>query len=63
VRPPEAAPAGRNQTIVTIPLQSVSFRSGAVPSPEMVSVLGEGVAKVDGEIVCEAEMSAMVRDR
>ena len=23
----------------------------------------QGVAKVDGEIVCEAEMSAMVRDR
>jgi 3-hydroxymyristoyl/3-hydroxydecanoyl-(acyl carrier protein) dehydratase len=23
----------------------------------------QGVAKVDGEVVCEAEMSAMVRDR
>jgi 3-hydroxymyristoyl/3-hydroxydecanoyl-(acyl carrier protein) dehydratase len=35
---------------------------------EMIQVRGmvcrvRGVAKVDGEVVCEAEMAAMVRDK
>jgi 3-hydroxymyristoyl/3-hydroxydecanoyl-(acyl carrier protein) dehydratase len=55
-------------------LDNVKFRKPVRPGDqlrfelEMVQVRGKicrmkGVSKVDGEIVCEAEMAAMVRDR
>ena len=55
-------------------LDNVKFRRPVKPGDqlrfelEMLQIRGmmcrmQGVAKVDGEVVCEAEMSAMVRDK
>jgi 3-hydroxymyristoyl/3-hydroxydecanoyl-(acyl carrier protein) dehydratase len=55
-------------------LNNVKFRRPVKPGDQlrfeldMLQVRGmmcrmKGVAKVDGEVVCEAEMAAMVRDR
>jgi len=55
-------------------LDNVKFRRPVKPGDQlrfeldMLQVRGmmcrmKGVAKVDGEVVCEAEMAAMVRDR
>ena len=55
-------------------LDNVKFRRPVKPGDQlrfeldMIQIRGmvckmRGVAKVDGEVVCEADMAAMVRDR
>jgi UDP-3-O-[3-hydroxymyristoyl] N-acetylglucosamine deacetylase/3-hydroxyacyl-[acyl-carrier-protein] dehydratase len=63
-----------SKVVYFMSLDNVKFRKPVKPGDqlrfelEMVQVRGKicrmkGVSKVDGEIVCEAEMAAMVRDR
>ncbi len=63
-----------SKVVYFMSLDKVKFRRPVKPGDqlrfelEMVQVRGKicrmkGVAKVDGEVVCEAEMAAMVRDR
>ncbi len=63
-----------SKVVYFMSLDNVKFRKPVRPGDqlrfelEMVQVRGKicrmkGVAKVDGEVVCEAEMAAMVRDR
>ena len=63
-----------DKVVYFMALDAVKFRRPVVPGDqlrmelEMLQVRGmmcrmQGVAKVDGDVVCEAEMSAMVRDR
>jgi UDP-3-O-[3-hydroxymyristoyl] N-acetylglucosamine deacetylase/3-hydroxyacyl-[acyl-carrier-protein] dehydratase len=69
-----AIPDPENKVVYFTSLNNVKWRRPVKPGDqlrfelEMLQVRGmmckmQGVAKVDGEIVCEAEMSAMVRDR
>ncbi len=63
-----------SKVVYFMSLDNVKFRKPVKPGDqlrfelEMMQVRGkicrmQGVAKVDGEVVCEAEMAAMVRDR
>ena len=63
-----------NKVVYFMSLDNVKFRKPVKPGDtlrfelEMTQVRGRicrmsGVAKVDGEVVCEAEMAAIVRDR
>jgi UDP-3-O-[3-hydroxymyristoyl] N-acetylglucosamine deacetylase/3-hydroxyacyl-[acyl-carrier-protein] dehydratase len=63
-----------SKVVYFMSLDNVKFRKPVKPGDqlrfelEMVQVRGKicrmcGVAKVDGEVVCEADMAAMVRDR
>jgi UDP-3-O-[3-hydroxymyristoyl] N-acetylglucosamine deacetylase / 3-hydroxyacyl-[acyl-carrier-protein] dehydratase len=63
-----------NRVVYFMSLDKVKFRKPVRPGDQlrfevdMVQVRGmvcriRGIAKVDGELVCEAEMAAMVRDR
>jgi beta-hydroxyacyl-ACP dehydratase FabZ len=63
-----------SRVVYIMSLDNVKFRKPVRPGDqlrfevEMVQVRGmvcrvRGVAKVDGEVVCEAEMAAMVRDK
>lgn len=63
-----------SKVVYFMSLDNVKFRKPVKPGDqlrfelEMIQVRGkicrmQGVAKVDGEVVCEAEMAAMVRDR
>ena len=63
-----------SKVVYFMSLDNVKFRKPVRPGDqlrfelEMMQVRGKicrmkGVAKVDGEVVCEAEMAAMVRDR
>lgn len=63
-----------NKVVYFMSLDKVKFRKPVRPGDtlrfelEMTQVRGRicrmyGVAKVDGEVVCEAEMAAIVRDR
>jgi beta-hydroxyacyl-ACP dehydratase FabZ len=63
-----------SRVVYIMSLDKVKFRKPVRPGDqlrfevEMVQVRGmvcrvRGVAKVDGEVVCEAEMAAMVRDK
>jgi 3-hydroxymyristoyl/3-hydroxydecanoyl-(acyl carrier protein) dehydratase len=63
-----------SKVVYFMSLDNVKFRKPVRPGDqlrfelEMVQVRGkicrmQGTAKVDGEVVCEAEMAAMVRDR
>ena len=63
-----------SKVVYFMSLDNVKFRRPVKPGDqlrfelEMLQVRGKicrmkGVAKVDGEVVCEAEMAAMVRDR
>ena len=69
-----AVPDPANKVVYFTSLNNVKWRKPVKPGDqlrmelEMLQVRGmmcrmQGVAKVDGEVVCEAEMSAMVRDR
>jgi UDP-3-O-[3-hydroxymyristoyl] N-acetylglucosamine deacetylase/3-hydroxyacyl-[acyl-carrier-protein] dehydratase len=69
-----AVPDPANKVVYFTSLNNVKWRRPVKPGDqlrmelEMLQVRGpmcrmQGVAKVDGEIVCEAEMSAMVRDK
>ena len=69
-----AVPDPANKVVYFTSLNNVKWRKPVKPGDqlrmelEMLHVRGmmcrmQGVAKVDGEVVCEAEMSAMVRDR
>jgi UDP-3-O-[3-hydroxymyristoyl] N-acetylglucosamine deacetylase/3-hydroxyacyl-[acyl-carrier-protein] dehydratase len=69
-----AVPDPENKVVYFTSLNNVKWRKPVKPGDqlrfelEMVQVRGmmcrmQGVAKVDGDVVCEAEMSAMVRDR
>ena len=69
-----AIPDPENKVVYFTSLNNVKWRKPVKPGDqlrfelEMLQVRGmmckmQGVAKVDGEVVCEAEMSAMVRDR
>jgi UDP-3-O-[3-hydroxymyristoyl] N-acetylglucosamine deacetylase/3-hydroxyacyl-[acyl-carrier-protein] dehydratase len=69
-----AIPDPESKVVYFTSLNNVKWRRPVKPGDQlrfeldMVQVRGmmckmQGVAKVDGEIVCEAEMSAMVRDR
>ena len=69
-----AVPDPANKVVYFTSLNNVKWRKPVKPGDqlrmelEMLQVRGpmcrmRGVAKVDGEVVCEAEMSAMVRDR
>jgi 3-hydroxymyristoyl/3-hydroxydecanoyl-(acyl carrier protein) dehydratase len=63
-----------SRVVYIMSLDNVKFRKPVRPGDqlrfevEMLQVRGmvcrvRGVAKVDGEVVCEAEMAAMVRDK
>jgi 3-hydroxymyristoyl/3-hydroxydecanoyl-(acyl carrier protein) dehydratase len=63
-----------SRVVYIMSLDNVKFRKPVRPGDqlrfevEMIQVRGmvcrvRGVAKVDGEVVCEAEMAAMVRDK
>ena len=63
-----------SKVVYFMSLDNVKFRQPVKPGDqlrfelEMLQVRGKvcrmrGVAKVDGEVVCEAEMAAMVRDK
>jgi UDP-3-O-[3-hydroxymyristoyl] N-acetylglucosamine deacetylase/3-hydroxyacyl-[acyl-carrier-protein] dehydratase len=67
-------PDPESRVVYIMSLDNVKFRKPVRPGDqlrlevEMVQVRGpvcrvRGVAKVDGEVVCEAEMAAMVRDK
>ena len=69
-----AVPDPENKVVYFTSLNNVKWRKPVKPGDqlrmelEMLQVRGmmcrmQGVTKVDGEVVCEAEMSAMVRDR
>ena len=69
-----AVPNPENKVVYFTSLNNVKWRRPVKPGDQlrfeldMLQVRGmmckmQGVAKVDGQIVCEAEMSAMVRDR
>lgn len=69
-----AVPDPANKVVYFTSLNNVKWRKPVKPGDqlrfelEMLQVRGmmcrmKGVAKVDGEVVCEAEMSAMVRDK
>jgi UDP-3-O-[3-hydroxymyristoyl] N-acetylglucosamine deacetylase/3-hydroxyacyl-[acyl-carrier-protein] dehydratase len=69
-----AIPDPATKVVYFTSLNNVKFRRPVKPGDQlrfeldMLQVRGtmckmQGVAKVDGEVVCEAEMSAMVRDR
>jgi UDP-3-O-[3-hydroxymyristoyl] N-acetylglucosamine deacetylase/3-hydroxyacyl-[acyl-carrier-protein] dehydratase len=69
-----AVPDPANKVVYFTSLNNVKWRKPVKPGDqlrmelEMLQVRGmmcrmQGVAKVDGDVVCEAEMSAMVRDR
>ncbi len=69
-----AVPDPENKVVYFTSLNNVKWRKPVRPGDqlrfelEMLQVRGmmcrmQGVAKVDGEVVCEAEMSAMVRDK
>jgi UDP-3-O-[3-hydroxymyristoyl] N-acetylglucosamine deacetylase/3-hydroxyacyl-[acyl-carrier-protein] dehydratase len=69
-----AIPDPESKVVYFTSLNNVKWRRPVKPGDqlrfelEMLQVRGmmckmQGVAKVDGEVVCEAEMSAMVRDR
>ena len=69
-----AVPNPENKVVYFTSLNNVKWRKPVKPGDqlrmelEMLQVRGmmcrmHGVAKVDGEVVCEAEMSAMVRDK
>jgi 3-hydroxymyristoyl/3-hydroxydecanoyl-(acyl carrier protein) dehydratase len=62
------------RVVYIMSLDNVKFRKPVRPGDQlrmevqMVQIRGpvcrvRGVAKVDGEVVCEAEMAAMVRDK
>jgi UDP-3-O-[3-hydroxymyristoyl] N-acetylglucosamine deacetylase/3-hydroxyacyl-[acyl-carrier-protein] dehydratase len=69
-----AVPDPRSKVVYFTSLNNVKWRKPVKPGDQlrfeldMLQVRGmmcrmQGVAKVDGEVVCEAEMSAMVRDK
>jgi UDP-3-O-[3-hydroxymyristoyl] N-acetylglucosamine deacetylase/3-hydroxyacyl-[acyl-carrier-protein] dehydratase len=69
-----AVPDPESKVVYFTSLNNVKWRKPVKPGDqlrfelEMLQVRGpmcrmQGVAKVDGEVVCEAEMSAMVRDK
>jgi UDP-3-O-[3-hydroxymyristoyl] N-acetylglucosamine deacetylase/3-hydroxyacyl-[acyl-carrier-protein] dehydratase len=69
-----AIPDPESKVVYFTSLNNVKWRRPVKPGDQlrfeldMLQVRGmmckmQGVAKVDGEVVCEAEMSAMVRDR
>ena len=69
-----AVPDPENKVVYFTSLNNVKWRKPVKPGDqlrfelELLQVRGpmcrmQGVAKVDGEVVCEAEMSAMVRDK
>jgi len=69
-----AVPNPEDKVVYFTSLNNVKWRRPVRPGDqlrmelEMLQVRGpmcrmQGVAKVDGEVVCEAEMSAMVRDK
>jgi len=69
-----AVPDPANKVVYFTSLNNVKWRRPVKPGDQlrfeldMLQVRGmmckmQGVAKVDGQVVCEAEMSAMVRDR
>ncbi len=69
-----AIPDPENKVVYFTSLNNVKWRKPVKPGDQlrfeldMLQVRGmmckmQGIAKVDGEVVCEAEMSAMVRDR
>ncbi len=69
-----AIPDPESKVVYFTSLNNVKWRRPVKPGDQlrfeldMIQVRGmmckmQGVAKVDGEVVCEAEMSAMVRDR
>ncbi len=69
-----AVPDPGNKVVYFTSLNNVKWRKPVKPGDqlrfelELLQVRGpmcrmQGVAKVDGEVVCEAEMSAMVRDK
>ena len=68
------APDADQKVVYFMSLDNVKFRKPVKPGDqlrfelEMTQVRGmvckmRGVARVDGEVVCEADMAAMVRDR
>jgi 3-hydroxymyristoyl/3-hydroxydecanoyl-(acyl carrier protein) dehydratase len=69
-----AVPDPENKVVYFTSLNNVKWRKPVKPGDqlrfelELLQVRGmmakmHGVAKVDGEVVCEAEMGAMVRDK
>jgi beta-hydroxyacyl-ACP dehydratase FabZ len=67
-------PVPEEKVVYFMSLDNVKFRRPVKPGDQLrfeldlVQVRGmvcrmRGVAKVDGEVVCEADMAAMVRDR
>jgi 3-hydroxymyristoyl/3-hydroxydecanoyl-(acyl carrier protein) dehydratase len=66
--------AAAEKVVYFMSLDNVKFRQPVKPGDQLrfeldvLQIRGKvckmrGVAKVDGKVVCEAEMSAMVRDR